>query len=309
MKYTRYCLQFLIALIAVVFIAGHPGYFSQASPTIAQTLNPNPLVDSRSNSPVDSRSAIDTDTLLERTRTEPKLCPADLESAISRIIDTPTLAGSQWGILVEPLSSEEVLYSHHADQFLIPASNIKLLTTSAALQTATLTSSRLSEIEWWVSVINRDSDNYYADTLLNQIGGPEAVRQALAPLGIDPYSYRQVDGSGLSRDNIVKPTTFVALLKAMRSASGSDVFYNSLPVAGINGTLSDRFQGTVVQGKVHAKTGTLRGVKALSGYLEHPDYEMLVFSIVVNQPGQSGYVLSGAIDQIVLQLAQLSRCE
>jgi serine-type D-Ala-D-Ala carboxypeptidase/endopeptidase (penicillin-binding protein 4) len=65
----------------------------------------------------------------------------------------------------------------------------------------------------------------------------------------------------------------------------------------------------LVQGRVHAKTGTLQGVKALSGYLENANYGMIAFSIMVNQPEQSGQVLTQAIEQIVLQTAQVNRCD
>lgn len=300
MKQARYWLQFLIALVAVVLIAGHPGNSSTASTEIANTEIAQAIDHSSSS---DRR----IDTLLEQIN---RFCPAQLESGIGRIIDTSTFSGSQWGVLVEDLPAGTTLYSHNADGFLIPASNIKLLTTAAALQIyAAEGQNQLGNVEQWVNVINRQSDNDYADALLDRIGGPTAASQALLALGINPSDYRQVDGSGLSRSNLVKPSAFIALLESMRLANGSDIFYNSLPVAGISGTLRDRFHNTSVEGKVHAKTGTLRGVKALSGYLEHPDYETLAFSIVVNQPGQSGQVLTNAIDRIVLLLNQLQRCD
>ena len=59
---------------------------------------------------------------------------------------------------------------------------------------------------------------------------------------------------------------------------------------------------------MRAKTGTLRGVRALSGYVESPTYGPLIFSILINQPGQSGSVMLRAIDQMVLQMAQVSPC-
>jgi D-alanyl-D-alanine carboxypeptidase/D-alanyl-D-alanine-endopeptidase (penicillin-binding protein 4) len=240
----------------------------------------------------------------------PIVCPARLGVLIDNIIDQSTVASGRWGIIVESPSSSEPLYSRNAEDFLIPASNIKLLTTAAALQLLDVNApSSRSTLESRMRIINGNSDNPSADALLSQIGGTRAVQDTLRQLGIDPSGYRQVDGSGLSRNNIAQPKTFVSLLKAMRSASGSDIFYNSLPVAGRTGTLRNRFQGTPVAGKVHAKTGTLNGVRALSGYLEHPEYDEITFSIVVNQPGQSGAVLLQAIDQIVVQLARVSLCE
>jgi D-alanyl-D-alanine carboxypeptidase len=82
-----------------------------------------------------------------------------------------------------------------------------------------------------------------------------------------------------------------------------------LAIAGVSGTLKNRFQGTPLVGRVHAKPGTLRGVRALSGYLEHSTQGVIAFSIVVNQPGQDGAVMVRAIDQIMLQLNHFTGCQ
>ncbi|NJL37108.1 MAG: D-alanyl-D-alanine carboxypeptidase [Leptolyngbyaceae cyanobacterium RM2_2_4] len=238
------------------------------------------------------------------------ICPDVLEPVINNIIDSPTFANGRWGVLVEPLNSSDVIYSRNSNQLLIPASNVKLLTTAAALQTFDPqdlnNSASLREI---IRVTNLNSDNGYADNLLQRLGGPQAVRNLLTPLGIDPNGYRQVDGSGLSRANAATATTFVSVLKAMESANGGDLFYSSLPTGGVSGTLRNRFRNTSAQGRVHAKTGTLNGVRALSGYLDNPQYGQIVFSILVNQSNLSGETMIGAIDQVVLQLARLTPCE
>jgi serine-type D-Ala-D-Ala carboxypeptidase/endopeptidase (penicillin-binding protein 4) len=241
--------------------------------------------------------------------TKQGLCPSDLESTVNAIIDKPAFASARWGILITPLSSQVPLYKRNPDKSLIPASNIKLLTTAAALQAYSHESTqRLPHLEAWLQEINRYSDNNYADSLLNRIGGIKVARNALSVLGVSPESYHQVDGSGLSRSNLAKPATLVALLKTMYLNDTSNLFYNSLAIAGVSGTLRNRFHDTSVQGKIHAKTGTLSGVRALSGYLENADYGPIVFSIMVNQPGQSGEVLVKAIDQIMLRVARLTVC-
>jgi serine-type D-Ala-D-Ala carboxypeptidase/endopeptidase (penicillin-binding protein 4) len=205
------------------------------------------------------------------------LCPSDLESTVNAIIDKPTFASARWGILIAPLSSQVPLYKRNPDKSLIPASNIKLLTTAAALQAySDQQTQRLPQLEEWLQEINRYSDNNYADSLLNRIGGMKVAKNALSVLGVSPESYHQVDGSGLSRSNLAKPTTLVALLKTMYLNDTSNLFYNSLAIAGVSGTLRNRFRDTPVQGKIHAKTGTLSGVRALSGYLENSDYGPIV---------------------------------
>jgi D-alanyl-D-alanine carboxypeptidase/D-alanyl-D-alanine-endopeptidase (penicillin-binding protein 4) len=238
------------------------------------------------------------------------ICPDVIEPVINNIIDSPTFANGRWGVLVESLSSNDVLYSRNSNQLLIPASNVKLLTTAAALQTFDPRDlSASASLRETIRVTNLNSDNGYADGLLRRLGGPQVVRNLLTPLGIDPSGYRQVDGSGLSRSNVATATTFVSILKTIESTDGGDLFYSSLPTGGVSGTLRNRFRNPSVQGRVHAKTGTLNGVRALSGYLNNSQYGQIVFSILVNQPNLSGDTMTQAIDQIVLQLARLTPCE
>ncbi|MDY7012647.1 MAG: D-alanyl-D-alanine carboxypeptidase [Cyanobacteriota bacterium] len=237
------------------------------------------------------------------------ICSAFIQPAIDSIVKTPPFSNGRWGIVVETLDGK-VLYSHNANTALIPASNIKLLTTAAALQRLSpQTQIRSQSLRQWVTTTNVTSNNNYADVLLRYIGGPQAVRQTLSQLGVSPNGYRQVDGSGLSRRNSATPNVLVDLLKGMNSTNSWDVWYSSLPVAGVSGTLRNRMRATNAQGIVHAKTGTLTGVRALSGYIENPDYGVLVFSILANHSSVSGNALVGAIDRIVLQLAQLMPCE
>ena len=252
---------------------------------------------------------VDTLSFEPHLKNEGNLCTA-LDTKVDPIIRQPTFEDGNWGIIVASLDSGEWLYSHRSDDYFIPASNIKLLTTAAALNTLQFSTSELLTAFYdWIYVTNQDSNNRYADALLRRLGGAASVATALEPLGISTDSYRQVDGSGLSRQNIAKPTVFVETLAAMTAVPERDIFYYSLPVAGYSGTLKNRFHDTSAQGIVRAKTGTLRGVRALSGYMDHPTKGKLVFSIMVNQPGQSGWTMLNAIDQIVVAMSETERCE
>lgn len=236
------------------------------------------------------------------------ICDTFLAPSIQQVIDTYK---GKWGILVKRLDNGETVYHYNADLALIPASNIKIFTTAAALQKLnpqTKISSNKSLREW-VNVTNLRSNNYYANTLLNYIGGYPVAKQELTKLGVNPRSFYLADGSGLSRRNAATPRALVETLTAMYSTPNRDLFFSSLPTAGISGTLRNRMKKTPVQGIVHAKTGTLRGVRALSGYMEHREYGTLVFSILVNQPNQSGTSLVRGIDQIVLRLNQINSCQ
>ncbi len=234
------------------------------------------------------------------------VCRNILRSQIDPIVKK---YNSKWAILVESLDGEN-LYNYNADLKLIPASNVKILTTAAALQSLSPQSTIGSKsLQDWVSVTNLRSNNYYADTLLRHLGGAQKVQQTLMQLGVDGGAYRMADGSGLSRYNTASPRALVQTLRGMYYAENHEVFFASLPTAGQTGTLRNRMRETPAQGTVHAKTGTLTGVRALSGYIEHPVYGTMVFSILGNQPNRSGYSLVSAIDQIVVKLTTLNGCE
>lgn len=168
---------------------------------------------------------------------------------------------------------------------------------------------------------NRESNNLYAESLLRTLGATQSspashstadslvvVKSTLTQLGINPEGYVMADGSGLSRHSLVSPEVLVQTLQAMAKSPEAATYRASLPIAGVNGTLQNRFRNTPAQGILQAKTGTLSGVSALSGYLSSPNYSPLVFSILVNQSDQPSPVLRQAIDQIVLLLTRLRSC-
>lgn len=237
------------------------------------------------------------------------ICYDRIKPIISNIIERPELNQGKWAILVQSLGGTNV-YSLNPDSYMVPASNMKLLVTAAALQKLNPEGQiRSTLISDWIKVTNLRSDNAYANVLLRYLGGSQSVQQALTGLGIDTNGYRLRDGSGLSRNNLATPRTLVSTLRAMYHARGNEVFLASLPVAGISGTLKNRLRQTTAQGTVRAKTGSLRGVRALSGYLDHPEYGTLVFSIITNQSiNQPSLPVVEAIDDIVLHLSKLTKC-
>ncbi|UCH62844.1 MAG: D-alanyl-D-alanine carboxypeptidase/D-alanyl-D-alanine-endopeptidase [Fidelibacterota bacterium] len=138
--------------------------------------------------------------------------------------------------------------------------------------------------------LNKDSQNFMAETLLRTIGilagnggsarsGLNLARQVWAEMGVDTNSTFLVDGSGLSRYNKLTPRNTVRLLTYM---SGDSTFIRSLPIAGVNGTLEKQMKNTAAEGRVFAKTGTLMHVRSLSGYAVNLKGDWIVFSIMVN---------------------------
>lgn len=177
---------------------------------------------------------------------------------------------------------------------------------------ATIYSPPLKEI---LAETNQASNNLFAEVILKILGKKlnsnsdvDAIQTSLTQLGVDPQSYILVDGSGLSRHNLVTPEALVQTLSLMMKTSEANVYSSSLAVAGVNGTLANRFQNTSVQNNFQGKTGTLSGIAALSGYLEVKDYQPLVISVIVNNSNLDNSTLRQAINEIVILLSQLHYC-
>jgi D-alanyl-D-alanine carboxypeptidase/D-alanyl-D-alanine-endopeptidase (penicillin-binding protein 4) len=142
-------------------------------------------------------------------------------------------------------------------------------------------------------ITDKASQNLHAELALRAVararrnigsfeGGREELRAFLSEVGIDPGSYNLFDGSGLSRLNLVTPAAVVKLLRYMYASPARANWISLLPVGGQDGTLSTRFGEGRVNGRIHAKTGSLSHVSALSGYAERPDGRWVAFSLLVN---------------------------
>ena len=161
--------------------------------------------------------------------------------------------------------------------------------------------------------------NLYADTLLKSLAassgspgtfqaGRRAAREVLQSWGIAPDDVVLSDGSGLSRYNSVTVDTLVSVLQHVaREARHAAPFEATLPVAGQDGTLGDRMNGTAADGNARAKTGSMTGVRALSGYVQTKDGERLAFSVVINGTNVPAASVDNAADRAVERLADFSR--
>ncbi|MCY7348998.1 MAG: D-alanyl-D-alanine carboxypeptidase/D-alanyl-D-alanine-endopeptidase [Pyrinomonadaceae bacterium] len=135
--------------------------------------------------------------------------------------------------------------------------------------------------------------------------GANAVRNFLTEIGIAPDSVVQWDGSGLSRHNLITPNSAVALYTYMSKSRYANVWRDSLTVGGVDGTLQNRFKGTIAADNVRGKTGTIDQVSTLSGYVTTAAGERLVFSILVNGVND-GRLRQAVIDEIVVALANFN---
>ena len=104
----------------------------------------------------------------------------------------------------------------------------------------------------------------------------------LKEIGGEADEIRAVDGSGLSRLDLVTPRALVRVLRHVRGQPYAEAFVAALPVAGKDGTLARRMRATRAEGNVRAKTGTVNAVSCLSGYVTTAGGEPLVFSLMMN---------------------------
>jgi D-alanyl-D-alanine carboxypeptidase/D-alanyl-D-alanine-endopeptidase (penicillin-binding protein 4) len=137
------------------------------------------------------------------------------------------------------------------------------------------------------------SDNFYAESMFYQTAASvhkgvarakdarDITRQLIARLGLGHRAYRIADGSGLSLYNYVSPELLCALLRyAWGTPRVIEALRPALPVAGVDGTLEKRMKGTLAQGNVQAKTGTLTGISSLAGYCKAYNGHELCFAII-----------------------------
>jgi D-alanyl-D-alanine carboxypeptidase/D-alanyl-D-alanine-endopeptidase (penicillin-binding protein 4) len=177
------------------------------------------------------------------------------------------------------------------------------------------TSKPYSEI---IRVINKPSHNMYTEQIFRTMGkektgvgsmrsGRAAAYPVLAQWGVDTVRLRYADGSGLSRQDLITPSDIVSILTGMSKESMFPVFYESLPIAGVDGTIRRRMKGTSAEGNVHAKTGSIGYVRSLSGYVTSKDGEMFVFSMIANHYTVPTPLAEKIQDSICVKLAEFSR--
>ncbi len=170
------------------------------------------------------------------------------------------------------------------------------------------------------TTLMQTSRNLYAETLLHTLdqrrrprtaeAGRAAIRDVLETWEIGPSEVIVADGSGLSRYNYVTARALVDVLGRMQDdPRHADAFMDTLPVAGVSGTLATRMVGAAAEGNARAKTGSMANVRTLSGYVTSADNERLAFAVLANNfPGSAAPILS-VIDRLVEQLAQSTRSD
>jgi serine-type D-Ala-D-Ala carboxypeptidase/endopeptidase (penicillin-binding protein 4) len=177
----------------------------------------------------------------------------------------------------------------------------------------TVASKPLREI---LPALLKPSQNQIAEALLRTIGlerggagtadsGRKVVERQLATWGVPPSTYVIRDGSGLSRYDYLAPEAIVHILDAMRHLPNFPLFYESLPIAGVDGTIKTRMRGTPAENNVHAKTGSVANARSLSGYVRTAGGRTLIFSILSNNWTVPAGDVTHVADVIAARLAAL----
>lgn len=165
-----------------------------------------------------------------------------------------------------------------------------------------------------IRVVNKESQNLHAEILLRRLGAAvskdasagaslEARATILRQLGARLDEAALYDGSGLSRSSIVSAAAEADLLVAMARHPHANAFRDSLPVAGVDGTLRRRMTGSLAERRVFAKTGGLRHVVGLAGYVDAVSGRRFAFSMIVNHFTRPTREVTAALDEICALLA------
>jgi D-alanyl-D-alanine carboxypeptidase/D-alanyl-D-alanine-endopeptidase (penicillin-binding protein 4) len=161
--------------------------------------------------------------------------------------------------------------------------------------------------------INKVSQNLHSELMLRRVGlaagtgsiedGVAAVQSMMEGAGVSRTGWDISDGSGMSTYNRLAPRGVVKLLRWIETQAWGVRWRESLPIAGVDGTLARRFRGTALEGRLFAKTGTLNATNALSGYMTAKSGRMLIFSAYANDVPE-GVAATKAMDEALALIAE-----
>lgn len=164
-----------------------------------------------------------------------------------------------------------------------------------------------------IRTINKDSQNLHAELLLRRTGlasgtgsvadGQVQVEAMFAAAGVPRTAWDFSDGSGMSTYNRVSPRGMTRLLNWIAVQPWGAKFRDTLPIGGVDGTLARRFKGTILEGRIFAKTGTINATNALAGYMVVKSGKTLTFAIYANDV-PSGTFATPAMDAALVAIAE-----
>jgi D-alanyl-D-alanine carboxypeptidase/D-alanyl-D-alanine-endopeptidase (penicillin-binding protein 4) len=165
-----------------------------------------------------------------------------------------------------------------------------------------------------ITLTNKISQNLHAELILRLLGkvfgadgsfaqGSRVVRQFMVDAGVNDADFFLYDGSGMSPNDRIAPRAYAQLLSYASRQPWGPAWRDTFPVAGVDGTLVNRFRNSPLKGKLWAKTGTMNESNTLCGYLTAASGKTLAFSIMVNGHRPDSDVEYQAIDRIAEAIA------
>ncbi len=235
-----------------------------------------------------------------------------LLQAFKTLKKDPLLKNASVGYLIVDITTKDpvIVAEYHAKQPMIPASTLKIFVTGAALEFFG------KQIIPEVTITNQMSVNWRSSKLLRKIGGKvyhtatteagaRAIKEFWTAKGVETDGMNFYDGNGLSRNNAISPKQLVDALYAMRTSPFFQTFYESLPLAGMSGTLRKAMKGSAAEGRIRAKTGTIASVKSFAGYVHTVTGRKLIFSLIVNDFEGRVKIVKKKLEGVLISMAAI----
>lgn len=232
----------------------------------------------------------------------------------------PGKQSRQWVSVWEPTQLVANLFEQALAQQGIQVLGRRVIGGASPATATVLAEHRSAPLQDLITPLLKLSNNNMSEALLKAMGrktanagtaaaGVAAVAAFMQRQGLDPATLNQVDGSGLSRRNLVSAQNLTDLLLASAKQPWFDAWYNALPIAGnadrmTGGSLRYRLRGTAAENNLHAKTGSMAGVSSLSGYITDAEGRRLVFSMISNNYLSDAAPVRALENRVALALAQ-----
>ena len=162
----------------------------------------------------------------------------------------------------------------------------------------------------------KQSQNLHAELLLRRLGliegdgsraaGLRIVEAMLNEAGAPRWAWDFADGSGMSVYNRLTPQMTADFLRWTTTQPWGQAFRDTLPIGGVDGTLRRRFTDTPLEGRIFAKTGTLRGTNALSGFMMTKSGQMLIFAAFANERPTEAGSATDALDATLVTISEMN---
>nr|WP_314528565.1 D-alanyl-D-alanine carboxypeptidase/D-alanyl-D-alanine-endopeptidase [uncultured Pseudomonas sp.] len=232
----------------------------------------------------------------------------------------PGKQSRQWVSVWEPTQLVANLFERALAQQGIQVLGRRVIGGVSPVTARVLAEHQSAPLQELITPLLKLSNNNMSEALLKTMGrkasnagtaqaGVAAVADFMRRQGLDPLTLSQVDGSGLSRRNLVSSQNLTDLLLATAKQPWFDAWYNALPIAGntdrmSGGSLRYRLRGTAAENNLHAKTGSMAGVSSLSGYITDAQGRRLVFSMISNNYLSTAAPIRALENRVALALVQ-----